>query len=81
MRVIGTAERRARLAARHRLLPRLRSDELPAVVDDLPVAHDRERPEHLQLHAGSMAGQAVTATPFQKATRSLICAASGLGSG
>jgi hypothetical protein len=30
----------------------------PAVVDDLPVAHDRERPEHLQLHERSMAPRA-----------------------
>nr|WP_294695284.1 winged helix DNA-binding domain-containing protein [uncultured Friedmanniella sp.] len=42
MRVIGTAERRARLAARHRLLPRLRSDELPAVVDDLVGLHSSD---------------------------------------
>ena len=42
MRVIGTQERRARLAARHRLLPRLRGDDLPAVVDDLVGLHSSD---------------------------------------
>jgi hypothetical protein len=42
VRVIGTAERRARLAARHRLLPRLRTDDLPALVDDLVALHSSD---------------------------------------
>jgi hypothetical protein len=42
MRLITTSERRARLAARHRLLPRLRGDDLPAVVDDLVGLHSSD---------------------------------------
>ena len=42
MRVIGPQERRARLAVRHRLLPRLRTDDLPALVDDLVALHSSD---------------------------------------
>src|SRR3712207_431537 len=42
MRVIGNEERRARLAVRHRLLPRLRSDEVAAIADDLVVLHSSD---------------------------------------
>ncbi len=42
MRVVEVAERRARLAARHRLLPRLRGDALPQVVDDLVGLHSSD---------------------------------------
>lgn len=42
MRVIGVEERRARLAARHRLLPRLRTDDLPVLADDLVALHSSD---------------------------------------
>jgi hypothetical protein len=42
MRVIGVEERRARLAARHRLLPRLRTDDLAQVADDLVALHSSD---------------------------------------
>lgn len=42
MRVIGAAERRARLAVRHRLLPRLRTDDLSELVDDLVALHSSD---------------------------------------
>jgi hypothetical protein len=42
MRVIGVEERRARLAARHRLLPRLRTDDLAQVADELVALHSSD---------------------------------------
>ena len=42
MRLIGSEERRARLAARHRLLPVRRTDDLPALVDDLVALHSSD---------------------------------------
>lgn len=42
MRVIGVPERRARLAERHRLLPRRWTDDLPALVDDLVALHSSD---------------------------------------
>ncbi|CAA9311538.1 MAG: hypothetical protein AVDCRST_MAG48-2096 [uncultured Friedmanniella sp.] len=42
MRVITSEERRARLAARHRLLPRRRTDDLAALVDDLVALHSSD---------------------------------------
>ncbi|SDS28879.1 Winged helix DNA-binding domain-containing protein [Friedmanniella luteola] len=42
MRLITSEERRARLAARHRLLPRLRDDDLPGLVDDLVGLHSSD---------------------------------------
>lgn len=42
MRVIGVEERWARLAVRHRLLPRLRTDDLPELVDDLVALHSSD---------------------------------------
>ncbi|MFB9673633.1 winged helix DNA-binding domain-containing protein [Microlunatus capsulatus] len=40
--MIGGPERRARLAERHRLLPRRRTDDLPALVDDLVALHSSD---------------------------------------
>jgi hypothetical protein len=42
VRLITSEERRARLAVRHRLLPRLRDDDLPALVDDLVGLHSSD---------------------------------------
>ena len=42
MRVIEASERRARLAVRHRLLPRLRTNDLPALVEDLLALHSSD---------------------------------------
>jgi hypothetical protein len=42
MRVIGVEERRARLAVRHRLLPRLRTDDLAQVAEDLVALHSSD---------------------------------------
>ena len=42
MRVIGAPERRARLAARHRLLAQRRTDDLLALVDDLVALHSSD---------------------------------------
>ena len=42
MRVIEDGERRARLAVRHRLLPRLRTDDVTVVADDLVVLHSSD---------------------------------------
>ncbi|WP_375431910.1 winged helix DNA-binding domain-containing protein [uncultured Friedmanniella sp.] len=42
MRVIGVGERRARLAERHRLLPRQRTDDLPTLADDLVALHSSD---------------------------------------
>jgi len=40
--VVGVGERRARLAVRHRLLPRLRTDDLPTLVEDLVALHSSD---------------------------------------
>jgi len=42
VRVIGPEDRRARLALRHRLLPGLRTDDLPELVDDLVALHSSD---------------------------------------
>ncbi len=42
MRVIGVEERRARLAARHRLLRSTRTDDLPQLADDLVALHSSD---------------------------------------
>lgn len=42
MRFVGVEERRARLAVRHRLLPALRTDDLPRLVDDLVALHSSD---------------------------------------
>lgn len=42
MRVIGVEERQARLAVRHRLLPGRRTDDLPALVEDLVALHSSD---------------------------------------
>ncbi|WP_375426176.1 winged helix DNA-binding domain-containing protein [uncultured Friedmanniella sp.] len=42
MRVIGVEERRARLAARHRLLSSARTDDLPQLSDDLVALHSSD---------------------------------------
>jgi hypothetical protein len=39
---IDTEERRARLAERHRLLPRTRTDDLPQIADDLVALHSSD---------------------------------------
>jgi hypothetical protein len=39
---IDTEERRARLAERHRLLPRTRTDDLPQIADDLVALHSTD---------------------------------------
>jgi hypothetical protein len=42
VRLITAVERRARLAARHRLLPQRQTDDLPALVDDLVGLHSSD---------------------------------------
>jgi hypothetical protein len=42
IRSIGTAERRARLSVRHRLVPSRRTDDVPAIVDDLVGLHSSD---------------------------------------
>jgi hypothetical protein len=42
VRFVEAEERRARLAVRHRLLPRLRTDDLPRLVDDLVALHSSD---------------------------------------
>jgi hypothetical protein len=42
MRVMGAEERRARLALRHRLLPRTRTDDLTEITDDLVALHSSD---------------------------------------
>lgn len=42
MRVIGVEERRARLAARHRLLPSTRTDDLSRLTEDLVALHSSD---------------------------------------
>ena len=39
---ISDEERRARLAVRHRLLPRTRTDDLPRIADDLVALHSSD---------------------------------------
>ena len=39
---IDVEERRARLAERHRLLPRTRTDDLPQIADDLVALHSSD---------------------------------------
>jgi DNA glycosylase AlkZ-like len=39
---ISTEERRARLAERHRLLPRTRTDDIPQIADDLVALHSSD---------------------------------------
>src|SRR6478609_2396545 len=40
--MIADAERRARLAQRHRLLPRLRTDDVVGIADDLVALHSTD---------------------------------------
>src|SRR5690348_5230631 len=41
-RTIGVAERRARLAHRHRLLPSRRTDDVPLIAEDLVALHSSD---------------------------------------
>ena len=41
-RMVTVEERRARLARRHRLLPEARTDDLPAIADDLVALHSTD---------------------------------------
>ena len=41
-RTVGVEERRARLATRHRLLPAARTDDVPAIADDLVALHSSD---------------------------------------
>lgn len=42
MRQLGVEERRARLAARHRLLPAARTDDPAQIADDLVALHSSD---------------------------------------
>src|SRR5512141_552277 len=41
-RTISVEERRARLARRHRLLPEARTDDVPAIADDVVALHSTD---------------------------------------